>query len=356
MMFRHSFLLLALVILFPKTAKAIYRPDSISNNKYGIHIADVNDLQDIPMLVNSSGGDWGYVTFVIADNDRDVGKWQLIFRKLRRTHLIPLVRLATHVENRMWVAPNELDIHEWVSFFSQLPWPTKNRYVILFNEPNHAKEWGGRIAPEQYASLAVTFAKKLKSSSDDYFILPAGFDASAQNTSESMDEELYLSWILATKPDFFVYIDGWTSHSYPNPDFSGSPHARGRGTIATYEWELSLLKKLGVNKSLSVFITETGWAHRGFTDRSALIAPDDVAQNVQIAAASVWNDPRIVAITPFLFQYEEPLFAMFSWLVSKNRQPYPFYIAYQRLPKAKGDPLLPPSEEYVSLLSRQLHF
>ena len=341
-------------MFIPTRVSAVYDPASVSNNKFGIHIADVNDLNDVPRLVNSSGGDWGYVTFVIADNDRDVGKWILIFKRLRTNHLIPLVRLATHMDGSAWVKPNPVDVSEWASFLSQLPWPTNNRYVILFNEPNHTSEWGGTVAPEQYALIVKTFAQKLKESSSDYFILPAGLDASAQNTSESLDEAGYLSWMLTNEPQLFDYIDGWTSHSYPNPAFSGSVYARGRGTLTTYDWELSLLRQLGVQKELPVFITETGWAHRWTNDRSRLLDPSDVAKNLSIAAQTVWNDPRIVAVTPFLFQYQEPLFAMFSWLVPGNREPYPFYVAYQRISKTKGNPLQPPSPEYLALLSHSL--
>ncbi len=346
--------LLFLVSFFPKTVWAVYDPISVPNNKFGIHIADSNDLSEVPALVNSSGGDWGYVTFVITDTDRDVGKWQLIFRNLRNLHLIPLVRIATHVEGSSWVNPYPQDANEWVSFFSQLPWPTNNRYVILFNEPNHATEWGGTIAPDQYAVIVKTFAQKLKESSSEYFILPAGFDASAQNTGESLDEAGYLSWMLTSEPHLFDYLDGWTSHSYPNPGFSGSPYARGRGTLTTYDWELGMLKERGVVKNLPVFITETGWAHNGGSDWSRMLPPDVVANYLTIAAASVWNDSRIVAVTPFLYQYQEPLFSMFSWLIPSNREPYPFYVSYQLLSKIRGNPILPPSSEYLALISHTL--
>lgn len=348
------YILLLLVAFFPKSALAVYDPTSVPNNRFGIHIADSNDLREVPALVNSSGGDWGYITFVITDRDRDVGKWQLIFRNLRKLHLIPLVRIATHVEGASWVKPYPDDVNEWISFFSQLSWPTKNRYVILYNEPNHTNEWGGSIAPDQYAVIVKTFVQKLKESSSEFFLLPAGFDASAQNTAESLDEVGYLNWMLASEPQLFNYLDGWTSHSYPNPGFSGSPYARGRGTLTTYDWELSMLKERGVEKTLPVFITETGWAHSAGSDRSRMLPPDVVADYLETAAKTVWNDPRIVAVTPFLLQYQEPLFAMFSWLIPSSRQPYPFYLRYQSLSKVKGNPILPLSPEYLALLSHTL--
>jgi len=61
---------------FPQPVQATYEPLSVPNNKYGIHIAEMTDLKDAAALVNSQNGDWGYVTLVIQDGDRNTGKWQ----------------------------------------------------------------------------------------------------------------------------------------------------------------------------------------------------------------------------------------------------------------------------------------
>ncbi len=344
------FLFFIVLLLIPTgQSLAIYDPLSVENNKYGIHIVDPNDIKDIAPLVNSFGGSWGYVTLVVTDGDRNVDAWREHFLLLRRLHLIPIVRLATRTEGKGWVAARKEDANEWAQFLNALPWPTKNRYVIAFNEPNHAAEWGGTVSPEQYAEVFCTVAKKLKETSDEFFILPAGLDASAPNGLVSMDEETFLRRALVAKSEFLDLIDGWTSHSYPNPGFSGSPYASGRGTLRTYEWELSLLKNLGLTRDLPVFITETGWA------RGPWLSPDTITKYITIASQTVWTDPRIVAVTPFLFQYQQPLFAMFSWLIPGTRYPYQFYLAYQNIPKLAGDPHLSPSSEYLALLNQRLN-
>ncbi len=349
-------LVLSLVanIFIARPVQAIYDPLSVPNNKYGIHIVDPSDIANVATLVNSSDGLWGYVTLVISEGDRNTEWWSKHFSLLKRLHLIPIVRLATYTEGSGWVKPKKEDASEWVRFLKDLPWPTKNRYVIPFNEPNHAGEWGGSVSPEEYADIFIAFANALKEESGDFFILPAGLDASAPNGLTTMDEETYVRRVIAAKPEFLDLLDGWTSHSYPNPGFSGSPYASGRGTLRTYEWELTLLKNLGLKKDLPVFITETGWAHTGFDWKSRLLSPETVASYITIASKTVWNDPRIAAVTPFLFQYQQPLFAMFSWLIPGNREPYPFYLAYQSIPKVSGDPNLPPSPDYLALLSRPL--
>jgi len=78
-------ILLLLFSLFTRPVYAIYEPTSVPNNQYGIHIADFNDLPDVSPLVNSSGGDWGYVTLVSTDGDRDIGRWQSLFDEMRHT-------------------------------------------------------------------------------------------------------------------------------------------------------------------------------------------------------------------------------------------------------------------------------
>lgn len=351
-MIKNLFLIFSFIyfVVLIRPTHAIYDPLSVPNNKYGIHIVDPADIADVAPLVNSSDGSWGYVTLVISEGDRNTDVWTKNFSELARLHLIPIVRLATHTERSGWVKPKPEDIAQWVRFLKDLPWPTKNRYVIPFNEPNHAGEWGGSVNPGEYADIFVQFVKALKSTSSDFYLLPAGLDASAPNGSTTMEEETFLRTIANSHSEYFEAFDGWTSHSYPNPGFSGSPYANGRGTLRTYEWELSLLKNLGIKKEFPVFITETGWAHTGFDWRSRLLPPETVASYITIAGQTVWNDPRIAAITPFLFQYQEPLFAMFSWLIPTNREPYPFYLAYQAISKIAGDPMRNPLPEYLALL------
>lgn len=333
-------------LLLPQSY-AVYDPLSVPNNRYGIHVADLNDIPNVKDLVNSTNGDWGYVTIVIPQSERKIDVWQRVFTRMKRDHLIPIVRLATRGEGGIWAKPSPEDADAWADFLDALPWPTKNRYVVLFNEPNHAKEWGGEIRPDAYADALLTYSRALKEKSADFFVLPAGLDASAPNGKDTMDEELFLRWMLARHPDLFEHLDGWTSHSYPNPGFSGSPYAQGRGTIRTFEWELALLSSLGVAKKFPVFITETGWSH-------ARVSPEEISRNLAIAARSVWNHPQIVAVTPFLFHYQDPLFAMFSWLKPISRDPYPFYHAYRQVAKVRGEPLTDPSEEYLALLSQPL--
>ena len=306
-------------------------PLSVPNNVFGIHITGEKDLPDAAALVNSSGGDWGYVTFVITEADRNHDRWQQVFDQMRRLHLIPIVRIATKASGDIWEAPNEAEINNWIAFLNSLNWVVQNRYVTVYNEPNHAKEWGGTIDPEAYANNLSKFATKLHEASPDFFVLPAGLDASAKNTAGTMDETLFLKRMLAAVPNLFDNLDGWVSHSYPNPGFSGKETDIGRGTIGSFDWELNYLKTLGITKELPVFITETGWSNEA-------VDPDKISGMYSYAFKNIWNDKRVVAVTPFILNYPQEPFAEFSWKKADNSF-YPYYSSMQVIPKTTGEPI-----------------
>ena len=350
-MFKIPFLLIttALIFLMPKNLYAVENPISSPNNRFGIHILDENDLTDAANLVNSSGGDWGYVTLVIRKDERDTKRWQDIFNKMRRLHLIPIIRVATRQQVGGWEKPNPDEIDGWVSFFNSLNWVIQNRYIVIGNEPNHASEWGGEINPEEYSDYLKTFSQKLKNASSDYFILPGGLDASAPNSKLTLGEEEFLKRMVIKNPDIFLYLDGWTSHSYPNPEFSGSQDETGRGSVRTFEWEINFLKSLGVSKDLPVFITETGWAHNMEGTIDNFQDTESIAQKLKTAYQTAWNNEDIVAVTPFILNYQDVPFDKFSWKKADSSF-YSFYYEIKDLAKPKGKPIQIVSVDILTLL------
>ena len=337
-----SCLVFAIFLLFisPNMVFAMDSPDLAKNNKFGIHIGNENDLKIAEELVNSSGGDWGYVTFVITESERDKARWQKVFDEMRKKHLIPIVRIATKAEGENWTIPDNAEIGNWVSFLNSLNWVIENRYVIIGNEPNHAKEWGGKIDPASYATYLNEFALKLHESSSDYIVLPAGLDASAGNTISTMDETLFLKKMLAKEPNLFDNLDGWVSHSYPNPGFAGKATDTGRGSIFTYDWELSYLKSVGIGKTLPVFITETGWSNTKLSE-------SNISNNYEYVFNNVWNDHRIVTVTPFILNYPESPFNEFSW-IKKDGSFYSYFQTYKNIQKIAGKPVQKESGQILS--------
>lgn len=310
---------------------AIVNPLDVPNNHFGIHIVDENDLDDAARLVNSNGGEWGYVTMVIRTDDRKREKWQRIFDRMRKLKLIPIIRLATQAENSAWKKPTTEDAQGWADFLNSLNWVVRNRYVVLFNETNHANEWGGEVKPEEYALMFRTYRDRLKTASDDFFILLGGMDEATPTNKTAMEAGEYLRRMVLTDNDIFTLIDGLAVHSYPNPNFSGSPYATGKATIRSYEWLTNYLSQYKLNRDIPIFITETGWTHREGSG-------DEVVSLFTTAFTSIWTDKRIVAITPFILNYQDALFSHFSWKILGADSFYPQYDAVAKLPKNAGQP------------------
>lgn len=335
-------LMFALGVFFGVSSPVYATLDPLSqpNNKFGVHIVDENDLEDAAELVNSSGGEWGYVTMVIREDERDVDRWQAVFDRMRELKLIPIVRLATKGISTGWEKPTNEDAVEWAQFLNELNWVVQNRYVILFNEPNHAHEWEGSIEPAEYARIARRFYEELNKASPDFFILPAGFDQAADNTGTSMGVERYYRSMYEYDPEIFTIFDGWTSHAYPNPNFSGSITASGRRSIKGYAWELRFLSAYGLPQNIPVFVTETGWAHREGTTEDPTFRPaEEVAELFKIAYTDVWDDPQIVMVSPFLLNYQAEPFDNFSWRKPGSSEYYPQFSAIAGLSKESGLPV-----------------
>lgn len=325
-----------------------------SNNVFGIGLAQPHDeaFSESAALVNSAVGDWGYVTVIVQEDDRNTEKWQSIFDKLRELHLIPIVRIATKPQGDSWRRPEASDVEPWVKFLSSLNWVVENRYIILFNEPNHGAEWGGAVDPAGYARLADSFAKALKARNKDFFIMLAGLDNGSPNLPPNHASVLgFLTGVKNAVPNIFDNIDGWDSHSYANPGFVGSQYGTGLKSVRAYHSELLYLEQLGISKELPVFITEVGWPHaEGVSYKSSFPTADEAAKifvDYFSGPASVTNDKRVCAITPFILDYQGGPFDHFSWkrLTTGAKGDscldkfYPQYCEVQKINKIKGNPI-----------------
>lgn len=347
-------------------ALAIVDPLSVSNNKFGIHILTptTEEASAAADLVNNQG-DWGYVTVLIESKDIEqknaeaaLNKWQTFFEELRKRHLIPLVRIATQPDGNYWKRPDANEATIWAEFLNRLNWPVKNRYVIIYNEPNHGAEWGNAVDPASYAQALNKTIDALKTAHPDFFVLNAGFDASTpQEPPNYMDQWIFMQTMEQTVPGIFNKLDGWISHSYPNPGFIGSPEATGRGTVRTWYWEIQKLRELGVTKTLPIFITETGWKHsEGIKQNNALPSPEKVGEYFKNAFENAWNSNRIVAVTPFLLNYQQEPFDHFSFKKytgekqdlkilgeqypeSESSVYYPQYLVLKNMQKTFGKPV-----------------
>lgn len=300
-------MLLAMTLIWVKPVLAIYDPLSVPNNKFGIHILEPAEVEKAAEFTNSSGGEWGYVTIPIRANDRDLEKWTKFMIECKTKKIIPLLRIASFPVDDHWMAPNEYDLLDFTNFLNQLPWPIKNRYVIIYNEPNHESEWGGFVDAKEYSNVLSRAVDLFHQKNQDFFVISAGLDSSQPNVYD------YLRQIDLTT------VDGLAFHAYGNPAFSTPPNIYSRVNVAGFRFEERFL---GIDKP--IFITEAGWKNPA----------DWFYPN---AFTYAWNDDNIVAVTPFLLDGGNGPFTDFNF-VKPNGDFQVFAQTIMSIPKVAGRP------------------
>jgi hypothetical protein len=64
-------------------------------------------------------------------------------------------------------------------------------FIQIWNEPNLAQEWGGRIDPEGYAALLAVAAERARAANPNVVILAAPMATTTENSERAMDELSY---------------------------------------------------------------------------------------------------------------------------------------------------------------------
>ena len=341
-------LILVLLYLFtlflPLKSYAIFNPLEHPNNFHGIHILFPSELEEASKLVNSNTGEWGYVTIPIQSGDKDLEKWQKFMDDCKKLKLIPIIRLSTegHFEDSsVWRIPTETDILDFANFLGSLQWPIENRYIVVFNEVNRFDEWGGKPPnPEIYSDLLSYAIDTFKEKSGDFYIIMSGLDNAAPNDGEKyMDNFVFIKRMAAYNKRIFDRLDGFASHSYPNPNFSQPPLLNKREGVTTYMYEYELINSYTTQKK-PAFILETGW-------HSENLGEGLVASYYKTAYDQIWgkDTDKIVAITPFLLQSQGGSFDKFSFI--RNGLKTQYYKEGIETPKVKGEPLIKVAERIV---------
>lgn len=320
----------------PKEGGNIQKIIGYQNNKFGLYIySEEVFIKIADSLVNTNGGDWGYVLIPYNVRDYDDNKWGKIFGLLSRKHLIPIIQLwDVSLENY------KEETEKAAKFLNKFQWPIKKKYLSAYNETNDARFWKSKLDPEGYARVLNYTIKIFKDLDTDFFVMNGAFNTTAPTSAGYLDQIEYMKRMNNSVPGIFSKLDGWASHPYPQPGFVGKPEDLGRSSIRAYEWELGLLSsQFGIDSSkLPVFITETGWPHKeGDSFNQTFYSAEEVASFFKRSFEDVWlKDERVVAITPFTVYYDPP-FDHFSW-VRKDGYPYPQYETVKSLKKVAGKP------------------
>lgn len=291
--------ILSLFICLPKVEAS----DSRGLGIHILHPAEIEQFRDV-----YQDEIWRFVVIPFSLDDLNKrSEWQKFFDRAYQLKAIPILRLVTRFdsEQNAWAIPSRKNIIDMARFLSSLDWHQNEKFIIVFNEVNHASEWGGKIDPLLYANTLKFTSEWFHSENYNYKILPAAMDLAATNTSDTREAFAYLQTMYNIDPQIFDYIDYWNSHSYPNPDFAASPKRTGQNSMRGFTYELNWLKNM-TGKDFEVFITETGWASSYLTNYYL----DDY---YLYAINHIWNDSRVRAVTPFIMKGSPGPFASFSF-------------------------------------------
>jgi hypothetical protein len=329
------FAVFSILFAFPDSSFAIENPLSMPGNKVGVHILFPQEINLAADLINSNGGDWGYVTIPLQAGDRDLVKWQKFMNDAKRLHVVPIIRLATegnYFNTTVWRKPSQEDVLDFANFLNSLVWPVKNRYIVVFNEVNRSDEWEGNLDPGEYAELLSYAISAFKTLNEDFFIISSGMDNAASNIrGEYMNEYDYMVEMDEAVPGIFGLIDGLGSHSYPNPGFKQMPYILTSQSIDSFNFEKNLATRLS-DKDLPIFITETGWSKDALSE-------SQICDYFKYAFKYVWDDKNIVTVTTFLLQAGTKPFSQFS-LVDVDGKNNKIFSAIAEISKVKGKPTI----------------
>lgn len=336
------FFALFFILVFPSHVFAVINPLDVSNNRVGIHILFPEEIDQASSLINTNGGDWGYVTIPIQVGDKNILKWQAFMDRAKTLHVIPIIRLATegdYFNTKVWRKPTGEDVLDFANFLNSLTWPTKNKYVIVFNEVNRGDEWGGSPNPSEYANILEYAGVVFKNNDSDFFIISAGLDNAAPTTlGMYMNSISFVDQMFAFSKTVFTNVDGIASHPYPNPGFRQPPSLSGKQGTASFLFEKEYIKQIS-GKDLPIFITETGW-------NTDVVTQEKAATYYQEAFTAIWNNPSVVAVTPFLLRAEMGPFQGFSFI--RQNLETPVFQAVKNLSKIKGTPIISHVEKKIN--------
>lgn len=295
----------------------------------GIHILSPGELDRANELLEHGDDKDKFVTVPLTLGDLEKPKdWQQFLDTCHRLKVRPIIRLTTRFQDGTWIVPTRVDIMAYALFLKKLEWHRPELTIILFNEPNHTREWGGKIDPAGFAEISEFTARWFHTEEKKFTVLPAAMDLAADGHNGTMEAFAYWQSALSQRPGLLDLFDGWNSHSYPNPAFSASPSKTGKNSLRGYENELAFIKKY-TTKEFPVYITETGW-------NQELLSNLKVRNYFTQAYEQIWSkDTRIVAVTPFVLQGAPGTFAPFSFL-DKDGKPTIAYEVYKSILEGKN--------------------
>jgi hypothetical protein len=319
----------------------------IPNNIVGLNVARLhqpNYIWATSDVVNANGGDWGYITVVWTIQDREdrMGEYnlQLFLDRCYEFHVQPIVRVATKFEAKReptvpgqpaikpnqqgaegsWTRPDWDQPLKWREFFERGKWPTRHAWIVIGNEPNLGREWGGAVDAAGYARY-LDHVLDVFADAPRFDVVSGALDISNTTAMPVMQDALeFLDEMAATVPGLFARLPAWASNPYHVPNLGPGV----RYTHLAYEAELDR-----IGREMPVLITEAGNLQTG--------DEQEIARFYAQAFRDWMADPKVVAATPLFWHPDRNDFWMFELdkrgaFVSTS----PTFELLRRLPRIAG--------------------
>ncbi|HZO28648.1 MAG TPA: SH3 domain-containing protein [Chloroflexota bacterium] len=337
------------VVPFPAPLPGEIAQGPIPNNIVGLNVARLHQplyIWAASDLVNANGGDWGYLTVVWTMQDREAPmaeyNLQMFLDRCFEFHVQPIVRVATKFEAKReptvpgqpavkpnpqgaegtWMRPDWDEPKKWRDFFERGRWPTRHAWIVVGNEPNLGREWGGEVDAAGYARYLARFLDVF-AGAPRFDVVSGALDISNTTALPVMQDALeFLDEMSKAVPGIFERLPAWASNPYSVPGLG--PGARY--THLAYEAELDR-----IGRELPVLITEAGHLQTG--------DEQEIARFYALAFRDWMADPKVVAATPLFWHPDRNDFWMFELdrrgaFVHKS----PTYELLRRIPRIAGSP------------------
>jgi len=334
---------------FPSPLPGPIAQGPIPNNIVGLNVARLHQpiyVWATSDVVNANGGDWGYITVVWTMQDREDQmadyNLQMFLDRCFEHHVQPIVRVATRFEAKReptvpgqpavkpnpqgaegtWMRPDWDEPLKWRELFERGRWPTRHAWIVVGNEPNLGREWGGEVDAAGYARYLARFLDVF-ADAPRFDVVSGALDISNTTALPVMQDALeFLDAMGAAVPGIFERLPAWASNPYSVP--GQGPGVRY--THLAYEAELDR-----IGREMPVIITEAGHLQTG--------DEQEIARFYAQAFRDWMADPKVVAATPLFWHPDRNDFWMFELdrrgaFVHRS----PTYELLRRLPRVAGSP------------------
>lgn len=280
------------------------------NNPYGAHIflqdymppADVSNHLTWARRLTSANGYMKQLIYPITNSTSGPSaSWVNFVQVCYDKRLIPVLRIATTIQNGVWVKPVADAPGDYTSFANAvkrviqgLPLDaTLPLYVEVLNEPNNNGEWSGQTNPAEYAQVLEDVAAALHSIDPRVKVTNSGLSPGGD-----YDNRQFIRAMFTAVPNLGQSIDAWASHPYCGDTPPEQNNHNGNApvpllAIDSFSLELAVLSEYMDISNLKVIATEGGFSG---------VDEDTEAAYMMRAFRDYWSQwPEVLGICPWYF-------------------------------------------------------